>query len=345
MTRTLTAAFVPLTDAAPLILARALGYAEEEGLKLRLIRAASWAMARDMLDIGQVDAAHMLSVVPVAQRLGLTGPARFEVPMVLTLGGAVIGLAPALAARLRAQGFAPDFRDVHAAAHALAAACPEPRIGVPFAFSLHAELVRLWLADCGALPRLLTVPPPMMAEALAMGEIDGFCVGEPWGSHAVDAAGALLLLPGRTLLPGMADKVLATRSDWTARHPQQAGALVRALSRAADWLARPANAATAAEILAQDRHLSMPADRIERALTGRMLLSQTGPEITTDPLIRFARAAEARPNPAQERWIACRLAARLTLPDTSPPTQRPVFRPELFDSHIGMAPASSAVAG
>jgi ABC-type nitrate/sulfonate/bicarbonate transport system substrate-binding protein len=73
MTR-LRVGYVPLTDAAPLIVAHEIGFAAEEGLTLDLQRLQSWAQARDLLGAGAVDAAHMLVPMPIAQALGL-GPA------------------------------------------------------------------------------------------------------------------------------------------------------------------------------------------------------------------------------------------------------------------------------
>ena len=110
MTVDVSLGYVPLVDAAPLIIADVLGFAEAEGLRFDLHRAASWSMLRDMLDQGQVQAAHMLSVVPVAQALGLgAGAARFEAPLVLSLGGQVIGLSDTVAQRLADLGYAFDF--------------------------------------------------------------------------------------------------------------------------------------------------------------------------------------------------------------------------------------------
>ena len=94
MTRaTLRLGYIPLVDAAPLIIADAIGFAEEEGLTLELRQAPSWAALRDMLAVGQVDAAQMLAPVPVAMALGLGGSAaRFEALSVLNTNGDVIGV-------------------------------------------------------------------------------------------------------------------------------------------------------------------------------------------------------------------------------------------------------------
>ena len=203
MSVTLRLGYVPLLDAAPVIIAEALGFAEEEGLTLDLHTAPSWAALRDMLAVGQVDAAQMLAPVPVAMALGLgRGPVRFEALCVLNLNGNVIGISNALAAMMASAGYSFDFGDAAAAGRALLAAAPNLRIGVPYTFSMHRELLQYWLAASGASAAQLdirTVPPPRMAEALQAGEIDLFCVGEPWGSVAVENGSGTLLLPTSAL--------------------------------------------------------------------------------------------------------------------------------------------------
>lgn len=94
--------YVPLIDAAPLIVARELGFAAEEGLEFQLLRLGAWAQARDMLGAGLIEAAHMLVPMPVAQALGL-GPALPDLDLVMFLsqGGQAVAVSAALAARDR----------------------------------------------------------------------------------------------------------------------------------------------------------------------------------------------------------------------------------------------------
>ena len=198
-TVSLPIAFIPLVDAAPLIVARELGFAESEGLSLDLVAAPSWSSVRDWLAFGRVDAAHLLSPVPVAMAMGLGGvTTAVSAVTVLSVNGNVIGVGKALEARLRGAGHPFGLDDAQAAATDLAAVSgPSLKVGVPFPFSMHAELLHYW-AEASPLSGteivIRTVPPPLMSQALADGEIDAFCVGEPWGSVAVDTgAGALLL--------------------------------------------------------------------------------------------------------------------------------------------------------
>jgi two-component system, oxyanion-binding sensor len=151
MTVTLPLGFIPLVDAAPLIVAAEFGFAEAEGLHLDLHRAASWSMLRDMLDFGQVVAAQMLSVVPVASALGLGGGTNpLEAPMVLSLNGQVIGVSERIAQALAARGYSFDFGDAVAAGRALFALDLPLRIGVPFVFSMHADPAQYRDTNCAA---------------------------------------------------------------------------------------------------------------------------------------------------------------------------------------------------
>ncbi|MCU0827755.1 MAG: ABC transporter substrate-binding protein [Tabrizicola sp.] len=342
--------FLPLVDAAPLVLAEAMGFDREEGLALDLVGAPSWSALRDMLAHGEVTAAHMLAPVPIAQALGLGGPGRFEVLSVLNLNGNVIGVSTALAQRMSDHDF--GFHDARAAGFALVrAAGPELRIGVPFAFSLHRELVQYWLERLGVdLPvhlKIVTVPPPLMPDALAADEVDAFCVGEPRGSVAVDRGAGVLLLPTCAIWASAPEKVLAVRAGWAEAEPELAGRLIRAVWRAGRWLGQSGNLSVASEILAAQGRLAVPAEIIERSLTGRICISPDGTERHVPGFIQFHDGAAAFPWRSQAAWIGVRLAERHGL-DPAMASQRAasVFRSDLYRLHLTPAgadlPAASA---
>lgn len=332
--------FVPLVDAAPLWVAQALGFASEEGLVLTLIPAPSWSTLRDMLGAGQVVAAHMLSPVPIATALGLGGAmAPLEALMVLNLNGNTIGVSRGLAARMRAGGYIFDFADAQAAGLALLNAGGPLRIGVPFAFSLHRALIHYWLEGLGqplpAAIEITTIPPPRMAQALAAGEIDAFCVGEPRGSVAVDTGAGELLLPGSAIWAAAPEKVLATRAGWAEAEPDLAGRLIRAIWRAARWLGQPANHSVAADLLAAPGRLAVAADVIERVLTGRLITSLAGTERHAPRFIEFHAAAANFPWRSQAAFIGARLAQRHGLdPLPAISAARTAFRSDLYRLHL-----------
>ena len=315
---TLDVGFVPLVDAAPLVVAQEMGFAAEEGLALNLRRAPSWATARDALSFGQVAAAHMLAPVPVAMALGLGGGnAVLDAVSVLSVNGTVVGVSTALASRMRDAGHVFDFADAAAAGRALIAAAPEPlRIGVPFPFSMHAELVFYWLSALGGPSQTLsirTVPPPLMADAIEAGEIDAFCVGEPWGSKAVEGGVGQLLVPGCAIWAFAPEKVLAVRRDWAEAEPDLSGRLIRAVWRAGRWLDTADGRSLAADLLSRRRYLDVSPDLVERALSGRLIIAPTGETQTAPRFLGFHKGAATFPWRSQAAWIGDRLAARTNL--------------------------------
>ena len=291
--RPLRIGFVRLVDAAPIIVAHEMGFAREEGLELSLEAAPNWSTLRDRLSFGQLDAAHMLAPVPVAGALGLGGGgAWLQALSVLSVNGNVIGVSREVARRMAQAGHGFDFSDAYAAGRALIAAKgADLRIGVPFPFSMHAELVYYWLSVLG-LPapqsiQIRTVPPALMKEAMEAGELDAFCVGEPWGSRSVEAGVASLLLPSSAIWSFAPEKVLAVRADWTDTHRDTAERLIRAVWRAGRWLAEPSSKMLTAELLSKKRYLDLPAELLDRALTGQFVISPDGESRDTAGFVEF----------------------------------------------------------
>ena len=340
MTYTLPTGYIPLTDAAPLVIARALGFDEEEGLHLDLHRAPSWSALRDYLALGRVEAAHLLAPLPIATALGLGGSAQpLEVLSILSLNGNVIGVSPGLAHQMRQNGYHFDFKDARAAGTALLALDQPLRVGVPFPFSMHAELLFYWLEALGLpadkRPSIHTVPPPLMAEAMAKGEIDAFCVGEPWGTISVENGVGELLLPGAAIWQSAPEKVLSTRHGWADRHPDLAGRLIRCLWRAARWLGDAQNMTTCAEILSRPEYLGVSPDLIDRALSGHLVISPRGETRQCDRFVAFFDGAATFPWQSQAAWIGVQLARRHGCdPVKSAQSAQAVFRADLHRLHL-----------
>ncbi|SFG66006.1 NitT/TauT family transport system ATP-binding protein [Palleronia marisminoris] len=346
--------FLPLVDAAPLIVAEEMGFAAEEGLALDFLRAPSWASLRDALVHGQVRAAHMLAPVPIASALGVGGG---NTPLaalsVLSVNGNVVGVSAALAERMREAGHRFGFDDAAAAGQALIAAAEMPlRIGVPFPFSMHAELIYHWLSALGLpSPQSLivrTVPPPLMAEAIRAHEIDAFCVGEPWGTAAVEGGVGELLLPGNAIWAFAPEKILAARADWADEAPDLSARLVRSVWRAGRWLdAGAANRSLAADLMSRPHYLNLAPDLIERALSGRIVVSPRGETRATPRFVVFHEGAAAFPWRSQAAWIGARIAGRMGLDQArAMAAAAGTFRSDLFREALSttgaILPAASA---
>ncbi len=335
-TVTLPVAYMPLVDAAPLIVAREMGFDHAEGISLDLRPAPSWSSLRDMLAFGHVDAAHLLSPVPVAMALGLGGIATpLSAVSVLSLNGNVIGVGTQLAERLIDQGYGFDFTDAAAAGAALAKAADEVLVfGVPFPFSMHVELLRYWIAGTKLASKqvdIRTVPPPLMAQALAGGEIDAFCVGEPWGSFAVDDSVGALLLPGKAIWTCAPEKVLAVRNDWAETEPHLLGSLMRTVWRAGRWLSNTGSRTTASEMLSRKTYLNVSPELIDRALMGEFAISARGEQRSVEGFVEFFDGAATFPWRSQAKWVAHQLALRNGLDvGTAERQAAKVFRSDLY---------------
>ena len=325
MRRPIAFGYVPLVDAAPVLVARALGFDADEGLRLEPAAQPSWAALRDLLVLGHLEAAHILSPVPVAMRLGMGGAeGALDVLSLLSVNGNTIGVAPARAERMRAAGW----RGFGTGAAALAPHLSRLRIGMPFAISTHALLLRYLMERTGhEPPDLRAVPPPRMADALEAGEIDAFCVGEPWGSAAVEAGVAEIVLTGRDIWQAAPEKALAVPAGLDAG---LTAALVRCVVRGGDWLARPENLTLAGEILTGSA-LSLPQAVVERALTGLIAPVRGGPRTKVPGLLRLGGGAAQFPWRSQGAWIGHRLAlAHGGDPSEAARTGASVFRSDLF---------------
>lgn len=313
---TVNAGFMPLVDAAPLVIAQEMGFAAEEGIALNLVQAPSWSSLRDMLAFGHVDVAHMLSPVPVAGAMGLApASAGLAAASVLSVNGNVIGVKTELAKRLADAGHDFAFRDPAEVGRALGQVAGDGLVfGVPFPFSMHVELLLYWLGSIGgALAERVTVrtvPPPLMADAIAAGEIDAFCVGEPWGSMAVEKGLGSLVLPGCAIWRFAPEKVLAMRNDWLDAEQSLSARMIRCVWRAGQWLSLPGSADLASELLSRPTAMGLAPEISERALTGQLIISPGGDLRRVPNFLEFHKGAASFPWRSQAKWIGGRLANR-----------------------------------
>src|ERR1700752_4153561 len=144
--------FIPLIDAAALLIAVDKGFAATEGLEIDLIREVSWSNVRDKLNIGLFDAAHLLAPLAIASSLGI-GHVKvpLTVPFNLALNGNAITVSPALWSALAdpAEG---AIADPAVSARALARVVAQRKVrgqppltlGMTFPFSHHNSQLRVW---------------------------------------------------------------------------------------------------------------------------------------------------------------------------------------------------------
>jgi NitT/TauT family transport system ATP-binding protein len=343
--------YIPLVDAAALLIAVDRGFAAAEGLNVELVREVSWSNVRDKLNIGLFDAAHLLSPVAIASSLGI-GHVRVPIiaPFNLGLNGNAITVSPRLFAAL--ASFADgELADPKVSARALARVVAERKqrgaepltFGMTFPFSNHNYQLRFWMAAGGIDPdedvRLVVLPPPYMVESLASGHVDGFCVGAPWNSVAVDSGVGRILHFGCEIMARVSEKVLAVRERWATENPDTLAALIRALARAGEFVDNADNRAAVAEIVAA--RLDVAADLVVRTLTGQIKIAPDGSIRASDRYIVIGRDGASRPDPVQAAWLYAQIArwGQAPVSEELRATAQSVFRPDLYDAALGGAPS------
>jgi NitT/TauT family transport system ATP-binding protein len=340
----LTVGFIPLLDCASLVVAAELGFASAEGLDLQLIRETSWANIRDRVIVGHFDAAHMLAPMTVASTLGIGHiKAPFIAPMSLGLGGNAITVSLPLWRQMADHGaLVGDFSIGPAEALRRVVAARERAhlepltLGMVYPFSCHNYELRYWLAAAGIDPdrdvRLAVIPPPFLADALRAGQIDGFCVGEPWSSVAVDAGVGAIVTPSTSLWPLSPEKVLGCRAEWAERHPEALAGLVRALYRAATWLERDENHAAAAKLLAQPNYVGTPEGLLYGALGGRLRLRPGSEPVALTDFFVPARHAATFPWVSHAVWFYAQMVRwrQIQFRPEHIAAVRATYRPELY---------------
>jgi NitT/TauT family transport system ATP-binding protein len=356
MTVPLRIGFIPLVDAAALIVAVDKGFAAAEGLDVTLVREVSWSNVRDKLNIGLFDAAHLLAPVAIASSLGL-GHVKVPIaaPFNLGINGNAITVSPALYAALMDE-IEGDRFDPMATAKALARVVARRRkagaepltFGMTFPFSTHNYQLRFWMGAGGVDPdedvRLVVLPPPYMVDSLANGHVDAFCVGAPWNSVAVDLGVGHILHFVSDILVRAVEKVLAVRQSWADKNPDVLAALVRASVKAAGFIEQPQNRTEAARILAQPERIGVDAEVIQRTLDGRLKISPDGTFRESGRYLLVGREGAGRPEPVQAAWLYAQMVrwGQTPMSPGAVETAMAVFRPDLYDAALGQRPEPAA---
>ncbi len=254
--------FIPLTDCAPLVVAKEKGFFEKHGLEeVTLNREPSWKAIAKGIATGRLDAAQMVAGMPMSLTLGAGN--NTPVPMVSALTLSRNGNAITLSKRLYDQGVRTlaDFK-------AALQATPDKvhTLGVVYPSSMQNLMLRYWLASGGIDPdrdvSLTVIPPPQMLSNLKAGNIDGYCVGEPWNSRAVNEGHGFVIANDLEIFPGHIEKVLGVREEWANKYPQAHLALVKALLEACEYCDDLRNREEIVGLLSQDQYVGALAEDI-----------------------------------------------------------------------------------
>ncbi|EKQ70218.1 nitrate transport ATP-binding subunits C and D [Leptolyngbyaceae cyanobacterium JSC-12] len=300
--------FVPLTDCAPLVVAKEKGFFTKHGLEeVTLSREPSWKAISEGMASKRLDAAQMVAGMPFAMTLGFGGKA--PLPMVTSLVLSRNGNAITLDKDLFDQGV----RSLEDLAHHVKQTLETSRtLGIVHPTSMHNLMLRYWLASGGIDPdqevNLAVIPPAQMLSNLIANNIDGYCAGEPWNSRAVYEGHGIIVATDLDIWAGHPEKVLGVQEEWANQHPQTYLALVKALIEACEYCDDRRNREEILELLCKPEYVgSAP----EYTRPGFIDPYNYGMGEEPYNLLRFNQFyvdASNYPQPSESLWILTQLA-------------------------------------
>ena len=263
--------FIPLTDCASVVMASVLGIDKKYGVKIVPSKEASWAGVRDKLVSGELDMAHALYGLVYGVHLGTSGPKKdMAVLMTLNQNGQAISLSKKLA----------DKGAVDGAGLAKLMAAEKRPPGQEYTFAqtfptgTHAMWLYYWMAAHGINPlkdaKVITVPPPQMVANMRVGNMDGFCVGEPWNHRAIIDGIGVTATTTQDIWKDHPEKVLGTTGEFVKKYPNTARAVTAAIIEAGKWIdSGLANKNKMAETIADKSYVNTSVDAINQRILGR----------------------------------------------------------------------------
>jgi nitrate/nitrite transport system substrate-binding protein len=251
--------FIPLTDCAPIAVASAMGFDKKYGIKITPSKEASWAGVRDKLINGELHAAHVLYGMMYGAQLGIGGPQKdMNVLMTLNHNGQAITLANQLSEKGVKDG--PTLKRM------LDNENRDYTFAQTFPTGTHAMWLYYWLATYGINPmkdvKTIVVPPPQMVANMRVGNMDGFCVGEPWNARAISDKIGFTVTTTQDIWTDHPEKVLGTTAAFTAKYPNTTRAMMMAVLEASRYIDATANRAAVAKLISSKSYVNAPEDVI-----------------------------------------------------------------------------------
>ena len=261
--------FIPLTDCSPIVMAKELGLFKKYGVDVVVTKESSWANVRDKILTGELDGAHCLYTMPFSVYTGVGGKAGSEmmIAMMLNVNGQAITLSNDFCGKV---GFKQMNKVLPVVAAKLKAA-KEVTFAMTFPGGTHDLWLRNWMSIAGLnqkAVKIITIPPPQMVANMKVGNMDGYCVGEPWGGVAVKQGIGFTQIASQDIWKDHPEKALVVNKEFSIKRREDLKKVMKAIMEACIWLDVPANRKKAAAIIGKAPYVNAPADVIESRLMG-----------------------------------------------------------------------------
>jgi nitrate/nitrite transport system substrate-binding protein len=344
----LTIGFIALTDCAPIVIAEEKGFFDKYGLDVHVVKeGGGWPGIQQKVINGEYDFSHALAGMPIAATLGINGNANLQAVLSLDFNGNGITFGNKIIKEMKKYGMDEKKRPLGSeslkkyidAKHAKEGDKYQPlSFGMVHPVSTHNYELRYWMASSGIQPdRDTTIkpfPPPTMPSNLIAGNIEGYCVGEPWNERIVLKKKGSTLVTNYDIWNNNPEKVLQTRADFIKKYPETTKAVMKAILEAQMWLdASWENRKEAAKILSKPNYVKAPVSVLEKSMTGTFQYLK-GQKSEANPMFNvFANYYAAYPFYSHGMWFITQMYrwGQLDKPVNMKEVIEKTYRPDLFE--------------
>lgn len=336
--------FIPLIDCAPFVIAQEKGFFIQEGVDVVLSKEASWASIRDKVAFNLLDGAHMLASMPIAASLGVgTIKTAMQTSFTVSHNGNGITIGNSLYDQL--QHYAESSVDIRTGValkkllDARGADAAPLRFAMVYPYSSHNYQLRDWLSRAGIDSdkdmQIIVVPPVKMLDSLKQGDIDGYCVGEPWNSLAVEQGIGHMLVTGYEIWGSTPEKVFGVNSVWAEQNQAVYLSIIRALEKACLWVDEPSNQTELLSILSHPDYLNCT---LEQLVYGFSAIKPKGQfDWPMKAYQRFSGSDINKPLPSYALWIMAQMHRWQQLGEIQSLSKvaEQVYRQDLYNKALG----------
>lgn len=344
----LTIGFIALTDCAPIVIAYEKGFFKKHGLNVHVVKeGGGWPGIQQKVINGEYDFSHALAGMPIAATLGINGDANLQALLSLDFNGNGITFGNKIIEEMKKHGMDEKKRPLGSeslkryidAKHKAEGSGYKPlNFGMVHPVSTHNYELRYWMASSGIKPdedaTIKPFPPPTMPSNLIAGNIDGYCVGEPWNERVVMENKGSTLVTNYDIWNNNPEKVLQARADFIEKNPQTTKAVMKAILEAQIWLDSSwENRKEAAKILSKPNYVKAPLNVLEKSMVGTFQYLK-GQDSEPNPQFNvFANYYAAYPFYSHGMWFITQMYrwGQLDRAVNMKEVIEKVYRPDLFE--------------
>lgn len=304
--------YIALMDASPLVIAKEKGFFAKHGMPdVEVAKQASWGATRDNLVLGSesngIDGAHILTPMPYLISTGKVTQNNVPTPMYILARLNLDAQAISVANEYKDLKVTTNASPLKAAFEKKKAAGKEVKVAMTFPGGTHDLWIRYWLAAGGIDPdkdvSTIVVPPPQMVANMKVGNMDAFCVGEPWNEQLVNQNIGYTACSTGELWFKHPEKALGMRAAWVDKYPNAAKAILMAVQEAQQWCDKPENRKEMSEIVGKRQWFNVPvADIIGRA-NGDINYGNGRVEKGTKQFMKFWQDHASYPFKSHDAWF------------------------------------------